>query len=164
MKYTLSYKVLTCALASLCLVNLSSADKGGKGGGKGKPDKSWSKKGVDKKDFDKKFDHKIDKKDFKYDGDDDWQKLFSSKSDLPPGLQKKVSNGKGLPEGWKNKVKPGWAIDDDYWDKLKLLDASDLPKNFKLSEGVGAYMLGNRLLRVDKDTKKVIDFVDLVAD
>lgn len=79
-------------------------------------------------------------------------------------MQKKVARGKGLPPGWKNKVTKGWKIDDDYWKKLDLLDDADLPKNYKRKDGVGAYLLGDRILQVDKDTKTVIDFVDLVLD
>lgn len=156
----------------------SYADKGGKGGSKGggkaktekkgKPDKS-SDKGSDKKNDSKKDQGgKHDKKDNKndYKGGDDFFSYYKGKgkNSLPPGLQKKVVNGKGLPPGWKNKATKGWKIDDEYWGKLSLLDKDDLPPNFKHKDGVGSYLLGNRILQVNKDTKTVIDFVDLITD
>lgn len=156
---------------------LAKGGKGGDKGGKGKTEKKGkSDKGGEKKDNksdskkgnDKKNDNKHDKKGGKHDKsdfDDDFRNFYKGgKNGLPPGLQKKVARGKGLPPGWKNKATKGWKIDDDYWKRLDLLDAADLPKNFKHKDGVGSYLLGDRILSVDKDTRTVIDFVDLVLD
>ena len=88
----------------------------------------------------------------KYDGKD---------GGLPPGLAKKVRNGKPLPPGWKKKVNAGSIIDDDIWDLLSPLSGSDLPASFKVSDDVGAYLLGDRILRVDKKSRKTLDYIDV---
>ena len=163
---TQGLKIVSLSAMAILLASSahSFADKGGKGGGKGK---KGGKAKVEKSDF--KIDSKDLKKDLKkldYKGNDDFYSYYKKggKKDLPHGLQKKLASGKGLPEGWKNKVKPGWKIDNDYWGRMSLLDKDDLPPNFKMKDGVGAYLLGDRVLRVNKDTKTVIDFVDLVTD
>ncbi|MFC4992186.1 hypothetical protein [Rubritalea tangerina] len=155
------------------------ADKGGKGGGKGgkaKVEKKATPTGkVDKKpkvDHKKSIDKDIGKKHVKHDdwkfGDKDkndlrdfYKKYDGKNGGLPPGLAKKVANGKPLPPGWRDKVKPGWVLDDDWWGRLNPLSSADLPAGFKLADDVGAYLLGDQILRVDKKTRKMIDAVDI---
>ena len=174
---------LCCSAMWLATTSDTLADKKGKGKTekKGKSDKkdkdkvSNFTKDIDKKlskDIDKHLDKKIDKK---IDKVDDWKFGDADKKDvqnfykkyadkdggLPPGLAKKVKNGKPLPAGWKNKVKPGWQIDDEWMGRMHPLSSADIPADFKISDDVGAYLLGDKILRVDKKTKKMLDFVDV---
>ena len=151
--------------------SLAKGKDGGKGksANKGKVDKpKIDKKKYDKKDIDKHLDEKMDKVDDWKFGDADkkdvqnfYKKYAGKDGGLPPGLAKKVKNGKPLPAGWKNKVKPGWQIDDEWMGRMSPLSGADLPASFKVSDDVGAYLLGDKILRVDKKTKKMLDFVDV---
>jgi hypothetical protein len=147
------------------------SDKKDKGDKKDKSDKKDKDKKSDyTKDLDKKIDKHIDKKDFddwKFDdkGKDDVRNFYKKYADkdggLPPGLAKKVRNGKPLPPGWKKKVNAGSVLDDDIWGLLSPLSGSDLPASFKVSDDVGAYLLGDRILRVDKKSRKTLDYIDV---
>lgn len=176
--------VALCASAMwLGTANESQAKAGGKGKSdqKGKVDKpkidtkKYDLKDIDKKlskDIDKHLEKKIDKNVDKLDewkfGDSDkkdvqnfYKKYADKDGGLPPGLAKKVKNGKPLPKGWQNKVKPGWKIDDEWMGRMNPLSGADLPASFKVSDDVGAYLLGDKILRVDKKTKKMLDYVDV---
>jgi len=164
---------LCCSVMWVATTTDTLADKKGKGKTekKGKP----NKKGIDKKfskDIEKNLEKKIDKKIHKVDdwkfGDSDkkdvqnfYKKYADKDGGLPPGLAKKVKNGKPLPPGWKNKVKPGWQIDDEWMGRMHPLSSAEIPANFKVSDDVGAYLLGDKILRVDKKTKKMLDYVDV---
>ena len=187
MKTPLQWATVALCASAIWLGTTTESSAKGKDGGKGKTEKkgkpnkaktdkkAYDKKGYDKKpskDYDKKIDKHIDKKgdefnDWKFGDKDkndvrDFYKKYADKNGgLPPGLAKKVSRGKPLPPGWRDKVKPGWQIDDEWWGRLNPLSSADLPANFKVSDDVGAYLLGDRILRVDKKSKKMLDYVDV---
>jgi len=172
--------VALCASVMWLGTTTESPAKGkGKDGGKGKSAKKGKvdkpkggKSKYDKKDLDKHLDKKFDKKsdklnDWKF-GDADkkdvqnfYKKYAGKDGGLPPGLAKKVKNGKPLPPGWQKKVKPGWQIDDEWFGRMNPLSSADLPAGFKTSDDVGAYLLGDKILRVDKKSKKMLDYVDV---
>ncbi len=156
-------------------------DKGGKPNkenkGKG-PDKD--NKGPDKNDKkpDKKDSGKPDKKDHsKWDADakgkakfkdsdrDELSKYFGKYSGndhgLPPGLAKNVRRGKPLPPGWQKKVQPGWRIDDDSWNDFSRISREYLPKNLSSIADTDYYLYGNRVVRVHKPSREVVDFLDI---
>ena len=185
MKTSIQWMTVALCASAMWLGTTNESAAKGKGGGKGKSehksksdkhDKSkYTKKDIDKKlskDLDKHLDKKIDKKinkvdDWKF-GDSDkkdvqnfYKKYAGKDGGLPPGLAKKVKNGKPLPPGWKNKVKPGWQIDDEWMGRMHPLSSAEIPANFKVSDDVGAYLLGDKILRVDKKTKKMLDYVDV---
>ncbi len=181
MKKSKQWMTLTLCCSAMWVGTTTDAlaDKKGKGKTekKGKSNKEYKgdKKDIDKKlskDIDKHLDKKTDKKinkvdDWKF-GDSDkkdvqnfYKKYAGKNGGLPPGLAKKVKNGKPLPPGWRNKVKPGWQIDDEWMGRMHPLSSADVPANFKVSDDVGAYLLGDKILRVDKKTKKMLDFVDV---
>jgi len=187
MKTPIQWATVALCASVMWLGTATESPAKGKDGGKGKSAKKGKvdkpkggKSKHDKKDFDKKsskdLDKHLDKKfDKKADKLDDWKFGEADKKDvqnfykkyadkdggLPPGLAKKVKNGKPLPPGWKKKVKPGWQIDDEWFGRMNPLSSSDLPAGFKTSDGVGAYLLGDKILRVDKKSKKMLDYVDV---
>ena len=187
MKTSIQWMTVVLCASAMWLSTTNESPAKEKGGGKGKSDhkakidkpkvdkKKYEKKDIDKKlnkDIDKHLDKEIDKKTNKVDdwkfGDSDkkdvqnfYKKYADKDGGLPPGLAKKVKNGKPLPPGWKKKVKPGWQIEDEWWGRMNPLSSADLPANFKVSDDVGAYLLGDKILRVDKKSKKMLDFVDV---
>ena len=58
-------------------------------------------------------------------------------------------------------MKPGWQIDDEWMGRMHPLSSAEIPANFKVSDDVGAYLLGDKILRVDKKTKKMLDYADV---
>ncbi|PQJ28329.1 hypothetical protein [Rubritalea profundi] len=92
---------------------------------------------------------------------DDWKFGDADKKNVQNFYKKYADKDGGLPPGWQKKVKPGWQIDDEWFGRMNPLSSADLPAGFKISDDVGAYLLGDKILRVDKKSKKMLDYVDV---
>lgn len=78
---------------------------------------------------------------------------------LPSGLLSKVQEMEALPSGWRDKLKPGWKIDEAWMQRLIPISLTELPADFAVGNGIGVYLLGDRILRVDEEAKSLIDSV-----
>lgn len=71
---------------------------------------------------------------------------------LPPGLQKKVNRGGELPPGWQKKLARGHVIDVRVYNAGKIIVPPD-------PRGILTLKVENRLLRVHKDTLKILKII-----
>ena len=76
---------------------------------------------------------------------------------LPPGLQKKLERGGELPPGWQMKLQRGEVLDPDLAKHAKPAgkEVTDkLPKSTPDSEDL---VLEDRVVRVMKDSRRIVD-------
>lgn len=78
---------------------------------------------------------------------------------LPPGLAKKLQRGKPLPPGWQKKVTKGWVIDDSWWSHFQPVPSTYLPPSLKHPKDTSIYLIGDRLVRVHRPRREVIDLI-----
>ncbi|MGB6019127.1 MAG: hypothetical protein WBF77_05970 [Sulfurimonadaceae bacterium] len=74
------------------------------------------------------------------------------KSQLPKGLQKKAASGKQLPPGWEKKLKRGNTLDGDIYRQGKVVVPLD-------PLGLVTIRVDDRLIRLHKETRKIIDIL-----
>ena len=100
------------------------------------------------------------KRDYKhsnYHKDKDYsdKKIKSEKlKDIPPGLQKKVNNGGTLPPGWQKKIEKGEVVNSTILSNGRIV-TSKYPR-IKNTE---VYEVENRVFRIYKDTKEILDIL-----
>lgn len=75
------------------------------------------------------------------------------KKNLPPGLEKKVESGIPLPPGWQKKIVRGEVLDISVYRHGTILVPVD-------SKGEEIIMIQNRILRILKDSRKIIEILN----
>lgn len=82
---------------------------------------------------------------------------------IPPGLEKKVERGGELPPGWQKKIAKGEVLDGDLYEastKLPSTKDSDFPvldEDVKVTPGTELIRLEEKVLRIKKDTKEILE-------
>ncbi len=77
---------------------------------------------------------------------------------LPPGLAKNVRRGKPLPPGWQKKLVAGQVVDGEWWDRLVPIQ-DGMISGLPAIDGTGLYYYGDRVFRVHRDRREVLDVV-----
>lgn len=90
-----------------------------------------------------------------------WKRYEKNARGLPPGLAKKVRKGGDLPPGWQKKLRHGWKIDDNDWRFFEPVGADYLPKGMHLPPDTGVYLFGDRMVRVHRPSREVVDFMTI---
>ncbi|MDX1669307.1 MAG: hypothetical protein R3194_07815 [Limnobacter sp.] len=80
---------------------------------------------------------------------------------LPPGLQKKVARGGDLPPGWKKKFARGEVVSDDVYAARQGLPRSVID-DIRNIDGTEVIQVDDQVARVIKDTRTIIDVIDIV--
>ena len=84
-----------------------------------------------------------------------------NRKNLPPGLQKNLERGKPLPPGWQKKVAAGNTIEAD-WLKLMAPVSYDYFPKVQRTPGTRLYYHDNRLIRVNEETRIILDVINLL--
>lgn len=82
---------------------------------------------------------------------------------LPPGLAKNLQRGKPLPPGWQKKLQQGWVVDDAYWPAFQPVPFDYWPTKLTRYPDTGLYLVGDRLVRVYKPRREVIDVIRIAS-
>ena len=90
-----------------------------------------------------------------------YRKTSSSPKSLPPGLVKKQARGEELPPGWKNQIYRNEVFPDNLFRLASPLDRSTIPKFGNSDSKVDYYSLGDRIFKVNRSDRRVLDFMDL---
>lgn len=85
-----------------------------------------------------------------------------NRKSLPPGLRKNLERGKPLPPGWQKKVAAGQVIDAGWLDLMTPVSYDDLP-GIQRHPGTRMYYHDNRLVRVNPETRMIIEVVNLLT-
>ena len=115
-----------------------------------------------KKDFDKdlkkEISHKFDDKD-----STELRRLFDSgnRKNLPPGLRKNLERGKPLHPGWQKKVSAGNMLDAGWMNLMTPVSYDYFPK-VQRTPGTRLYYHDNRLIRVNEETRIILDVINLL--
>ncbi len=95
----------------------------------------------------------------------------NKKKNLPPGLEKKVDRGGELPPGWQKKVAKGEVLDDDIYEASIKLPSSKKDKDFpeldndvEVTPGTELIRIEEKVLRIKKDTKEILDIFGVKTD
>lgn len=125
---------------------------------KGKPDKTGKPDKGDKGDKAKKHDK------FNDNEGQLLKDLFAAdnRRNLPPGLRKNLERGKPLPPGWQKKVAAGQVIDADWLQLMSPISYDDLP-GIRRTQGTRMYYHDNRLIRVNEETRVILDVINLLS-
>lgn len=92
-----------------------------------------------------------------------FQKYKRHPHGLPPGLAKNLHRGKPLPPGWHQKLREGWIIDDSWWGHFQPVPAAHLPSGLHYPLDTGIYLFGDRLVRVHRPSREVIDLIRIAS-
>ena len=76
-----------------------------------------------------------------------------SGKDLSPGLQQKVGRGGELSPGWNKQYRKGEILDRQTCDQSFIVE----PEN---RQGVIGIQVGDKVLRVIRSTREIVDIVD----
>ena len=85
-----------------------------------------------------------------------------NRKSLPPGLRKNLERGKPLPPGWQKKVAAGQVIDAGWLDLMTRIPYDDVP-GIRRTPGTRLYYHDNRLIRVNEETRVILDVINLLA-
>lgn len=95
----------------------------------------------------------------------------NKKKSLPPGLEKKIERGGELPPGWQKKIAKGEVLDDDLYEASTKLPSSkknkdypDLDEDVEVTPGTELIRIEEKVLRIKKDTKEILDVFGVKTD
>ena len=85
-----------------------------------------------------------------------------NRKNLPPGLQKNLDRGKPLPPGWQKKVAAGNVLDAGWMNLMTPVSYDYFPK-VQRAPGTRLYYHDNRLIRVNEETRIILDVINLLT-
>jgi len=85
-----------------------------------------------------------------------------NRKNLPPGLQKNLERGKPLPPGWEKKVAAGQVMDAGWLQLMSPVSYDYFPK-VRRTPGTRLYYHDNRLIRVNEETRVILDVINLLT-
>lgn len=83
------------------------------------------------------------------------EKNEKKEKQIPYGLQKKLNNGGTLPPGWQKKVQKGEVADSIILENGKILNS----KVYESIENTDVYKVQERVFRVARDTKEILEIL-----
>jgi hypothetical protein len=89
------------------------------------------------------------------------RKSSTAQPGLPPGLAKKNSRGKELPQGWQKKVVPGKRLDFEVFRSGRTLPTEILKRLPSPLAGTEIIRVDDTILRVQTETRTVLDMFEL---
>jgi hypothetical protein len=89
------------------------------------------------------------------------QRRIDEGKGMPPGLERRVESGKGLPSGWQRRLEVGQRIDKELQS-----NATAVPREMRRMlptppRGQEDLIIGDRLVRVDRRSREIVDTVEL---
>ena len=84
-----------------------------------------------------------------------------NRKNLPPGLRKNLERGKPLPPGWQKKVSAGNMLDAGWMNLMTPVSYDYFPK-VQRTPGTRLYYHDNRLIRVNEETRIILDVINLL--
>jgi len=80
---------------------------------------------------------------------------------MPPGLEKKLVRTGELPPGWQKKIAKGQVLDPSLYKIGKPITNKHKGNSLKPKAGTELLQIDNRIIRVRKDTKEILDIIDI---
>lgn len=89
---------------------------------------------------------------------------YKNQKQLPPGLEKKYERTGELPPGWQKKLIKGEVLDGELYEAS--IHIFELPKGYKMKpkEGTEFLQIEDRIIRIKKDTKEILDILGVKID
>ncbi len=79
---------------------------------------------------------------------------------IPPGLEKKLERTGELPPGWQKKIAKGQVLDPSLYKKGKPIKNKSKGHSLKSEKGTELLQLEDKIIKIDKDTKEIVDIID----
>ena len=86
-----------------------------------------------------------------------------NRKNLPPGLRKNLERGKALPPGWQKKVAAGQVMDAGWLGMMTPVSYDYFPK-VQRTPGTRMYYHDNRLIRINEETRVILDVINLLIE
>jgi len=80
---------------------------------------------------------------------------------MPPGLEKKLERTGQLPPGWQKKIAKGEVLDPSLYKMGKPIKSKSKDKSLKPETGTELLQIEDRIIRIKKDTKEILDIIDI---
>ena len=81
---------------------------------------------------------------------------------IPPGLEKKLERTGELPPGWQKKLVEGEVLDPSIYKIAK--PVSNMPKGYSTEPGTELLQLEDKIIKVKKNTKEILDIMGIQTE
>jgi hypothetical protein len=86
---------------------------------------------------------------------------YKKQKKMPPGLEKKLARTGELPPGWQKKIAKGQVLDLSLYKIGKPITNKHKGNSLKPEAGTELLQIDDRIIRVKKDTKEILDIIDI---